>query len=113
MFVRRVLRKLKGYLLGSALLPNHVNAAPVRTLMDGNAALQVRKKERGLAVSSIGCADEIVKGVVPRNALGTAVTKRPTGGRIIETDQANFAYVRITHPWTSRGLCLNCSMTFA
>jgi hypothetical protein len=54
-----------------------------------------------LAVSAIGSADEVEKDVVLGDGEQRPVANGPAVRRVVETDQANFAHIGVTHPWTS------------
>jgi hypothetical protein len=66
--------------------------------VNGNTTLQVGELEIGLAVSAIGSADEVEKDVELGDGEQGPIAKGPVERSVIEADQANFAYIGVTHP---------------
>jgi len=64
----------------------------------GMRPCKVGELEISLAVSAVGGADEVVKDVELGDGEQGPIAKGPVERSVIEADQANFAYIGVTHP---------------
>src|SRR6184192_2086317 len=106
--MRRYLERRQRHDLRPALFAELVAARDAGTLpgVDRDAALQIRERERRLAIAAEGRADQVEEGVVFADREQPSIARKEPGRREGEADENDFADVELRHIRTARGKCL-------
>jgi hypothetical protein len=91
------LRRRKRNFLRACRFAEDEGATRAGTHMDRQSAAQIRQRKRALAITAIGCSDQLEQRFVFRNWQQLSIAKHPAGGREVACEHSNFTDIWFTH----------------